>query len=185
MRLRWMGTAAVAAFVWALLAWEYTHGGVVTHRIMARDDLPGLSNAWGGVLLPALAWFLLGRMQRRLGAGRDARHRSGRAMLAAFIGAAAYGAAIAYTFTRGPAEAPGVLAQALPVIALLLPIYRAEYVLGFVLAMAYTFGGILPVAFACVVALLAFVIHHCARWTLRVLGARIGRRPRASAHSLH
>jgi hypothetical protein len=49
---------------------------------------------------------------------------------------------------------PGLL-----LLALFLPIYRAQYILGFILGMTYTFGAILPLAFAVVVGLVAFVIH--------------------------
>lgn len=184
-RLRWTGTALVAAFVWALLAWEYTHGGIVTHRLLARDDLPGLSNAWGGLLLPALAWYLLGRMQRRPDASpRTGGAPSGRgAMLAGFVGAAGYGAVMAYCYVAGPAEVTSVMARAVLLIALVVPIYRSEYVLGFVLAMAYTFGGILPVLFAAVVALLAFAIHRGVRRAFAGVAGWRGRRStrRASA----
>lgn len=176
--LRRAGTGAVALFVWALLAWEYTHGGIVVHHVLARDDLPALSNAWGGVVLPGLAWILLGRIQRRLVTNRAA---SGGAdgrlgMIAGFVGAAVYGVVMSYCYVQGSADITSFLARALLPLALVLPIYRSEYVLGFVLAMAYTFGGILPVAFASLVALIAFVIHHGARWVLGAAGAFIRRR---------
>jgi hypothetical protein len=51
------------------------------------------------------------------------------------------------------------------VIALVLPIYRAENVLGFVLGMTFTFGAVLPTAVGSVVAMLSAASHRLVRHT--------------------
>ena len=51
-------TVLVALAELGHLAWEHFHGGVVSHHLLNRADLPAISNAWGAVFLPALAWFL-------------------------------------------------------------------------------------------------------------------------------
>ena len=58
-------TAFVSIAIWSLLAWYYFNGGVPSHHILAREDLPEVSNWWGGILLPILTWFVLLRIQKR------------------------------------------------------------------------------------------------------------------------
>ena len=59
-------TGIVTIAIWSLLAWNHYHGGVPSHHILHREDLPAISNWWGGLLLPLLTWFLLYRIQKRL-----------------------------------------------------------------------------------------------------------------------
>ena len=59
-------TAIVTIAIWTLLAWNYYHGGVPSHHILAKKDLPSISNWWGGLLLPLLTWWLLYRIQKRV-----------------------------------------------------------------------------------------------------------------------
>jgi hypothetical protein len=77
----------------------------------------------------------------------------------AFAGALLFGAALAMLFTAGHTSATDYMVQALAVVALFYPIYRAEYVLGFVLGMTWTFGAVLPTIAACIFALVGAVIH--------------------------
>ena len=44
-------------------------------------------------------------------------------------------------------------------LALLLPVYRAECVLGFVLGMTLTFGAVLPTVFGSIIAAVSVVVH--------------------------
>ena len=48
-------------------------------------------------------------------------------------------------------------------LALMLPVYRAECVLGFVLGMTFTFGAILPTVVASVIAAFSALVHLCVR----------------------
>lgn len=59
-------TAIITIAIWSLLIWEHYHGGVPSHHILAREDLPEFSNWWGGLLLPLLSFFLLYRIKKRL-----------------------------------------------------------------------------------------------------------------------
>jgi len=52
--------------IWAHLGWDYFHGGVPTHHIRISENLPGISNWRGGIVLPLLPWFLLVRIQHRI-----------------------------------------------------------------------------------------------------------------------
>ncbi len=140
------------------LAWEYFHGGVLAHHLLARADMPALSNWWGLILIPALTWFLVGRIERRLAREEGDISQLPPAVWTAFFGALGYGAVLALAFTF---KFDGIATIFLGIFALSLfiPTYRAEYVLGFVLGMAFTFGAILPTFVASVVAALSGLAH--------------------------
>ena len=83
-------------------------------------------------------------------------------------------------FTRGDDQVTGAMFESLFLIALVVPIYRAEYLLGFVLGMAYTFGGVLPSVVGSILALVALLIHRYIRTGLLFLGRwLVGRTGRA------
>ncbi len=161
---RWRVYFAVMVMLAELvhLAWEHFHGGVRSHHILNRADLPAISNAWGVLLLPAMAWFLSRRVQTRIASqtgGRDATATPPMTVVTGFFGALLFGTFFAGTFAFGYEEVTGYLFQGLIVLALLLPIYRAECVLGFVLGMTFTFGAVLPTAVGSVIAALSAVAH--------------------------
>lgn len=162
-RLRVSLTLAVAATMGGVLAWQHFKGGVPSHSFMARDDMPSISNWWGVVTLPLLTWFALGNVAARLAAGRVTE----RAAIGGALGALLFGLVLAVSYEIGFNVIPGMQVRILPLIALLLPIYRAEYLLGFVLALAYTFGGVLPIILGSVFAAGGAVIHLMPRWLLR------------------
>lgn len=143
------------------LAWEMFHGGVVSHHFLARSDMPSISNWWGIVLVPALAWFVAGRVQGRSPSGMQgegAIPENIRRAIPAFAGALVYGGALAVSFSYGLGFEQ-YLFMGLFAIGLILPIYRGEYILGFVLGMMATFGGILPMIVAAVVASVSWAAH--------------------------
>lgn len=142
------------------LAWQHAHGGVASHHLLDRADLPAVSNGWGALLIPVLGWFLTGRLQRRYMRCPDAKARSlGRKMAAGFGVALLFGLGIAVSFTHGADRVTNGLFEAMIVLAILLPGYRAERVLGFVLGMLFTFGAVLPTAVASVIAGVSALLH--------------------------
>ncbi len=166
-RVRIVGTACVAIAEWAFLAWQHLHGGVPSHHFLDRADMPAISNGWGALVLPCMTWFLLGRVQRRVALQAGA---STRGATIGFLGALCFGVLLSVFFTRGDDQVTGAMFESLFLIALVVPIYRAEYLLGFVLGMAYTFGGVLPSVVGSVLALIALLIHRYIRTGLLFLG---------------
>lgn len=169
-RMRLLITALAAIGVWGLLAWEHTHGGVPSHHLLNRSDMPAISNWWGALLLPVLTWFLLGRIHRR--SGEQPREQPGETAgtstyppgaAAGFTGALVYGVLLSVFFTLEYSALASYLFQGLFLLALFLPIYRAEYILGFVLGMTFTFGAVLPTLFGSLVAGIAFVLYRYVR----------------------
>ncbi|WP_426176956.1 hypothetical protein [Massilia sp. TWR1-2-2] len=157
-RTRLILTACGLIFELVHLGWEFAHGGVAAHHMLNRADLPAISNWWGMLLIPALTWFLVGRMLRRA----DQQPGAHIGMLAGFVGALAYGAALAFAFSSN-FPVVSVIFLGLFVVSLLVRTYRAQYVLGFVFGMTLTFGAVLPTVIAMVVASVAALFH----WLIR------------------
>lgn len=155
------------------LAWEYTHGGIASHHLLARSDMPAVSNGWGLLVLPVLGW-LASRSAMQRAALDD---RAGAKALWAFAGAVLVGAALSASFALGyEALASGIFFTALAA-GLVLPTYRAEYVFGFVLGMTFVLGSVLPAIAASVGAALSAAAHLLVRPAL----AMLLRRPRHGA----
>lgn len=167
-------TAVALLLELAHLGWEHLHGGVPAHHLLNRADLPAISNWWGALVIPALTWFLVGRIQLRLARPRaDSPGQSHRLplVLTGFLCSLAYGAGLALAFTIG-AETVSYLFLGVFAISLFVPTYRAEYVLGFVLGMTFTFGAVLPTAIASVVALFSGLVHLLLRTAWRLIRNR-------------
>ena len=154
-------TATVTLAESAHLAWEHFNGGVVSHHILNRADLPAISNAWGLLLLPALTWFLSGVALERVSAsvGKDAVSRPAASVVAGFAGALLLGILLSVCFTHDYERAASSLFLGMFVLALLLSVYRAECLLGFVLGMTFTFGAVLPTIIGSIIAMVSAAVH--------------------------
>ena len=140
-------TALVLVGIWSLLAWSYFHGGVPSHHLLADKDLPAFSNWWGGLVLPLLTWFLLYRLSKRVlsytqPAASPVNFQP--QVLYGFAGGLFFGILLSVFFTFAYTNLAEYLLYSILLLALFLPIYRAECLLGFVLGMTVTFGGVLP-----------------------------------------
>lgn len=171
-RTRLLVTAAALLCELAHLGWEYLHGGVPAHHMLNDPALPAISNWWGALLIPALTWFLVGRILRRI----DERHgvdatgqRLLPAIVAGFLGALVYGAGLSLAFVLNSPVVTYVF-LGLFAVSVLVRTYRAQYVLGFVLGMAFTFGAVLPTAIALVVALFGALVHWLTDSVRRLVG---------------
>lgn len=162
-------TIAVALATALLLAWQHAGPGVSAHHLLADPELPAISNWWGLLLLPLLTWIVAGRIERRHAGATAA---AAAAAAPGFSCGLLFGAAIALFFSLGRAELCGYLMQGLLLLALFLPIYRAESVLGFVFGMTYAFGPVLPVLVSCVLAAGGYLLYQTPRRIWSAVGAR-------------
>jgi hypothetical protein len=124
--------------------------------------MPSISNGWGAVLLPLLTWFLLYRIQRRLGHNHNENSSSSTfpiKVVYGFAGALLFGIVLSTSFTLGYAAIPRNMVTSIFVIALFFPIYRAECLLGFVIGMTFTFGAVLPTGVGSVFALIGAILY--------------------------
>lgn len=149
--------AVASLYIWALLVFEHLNGGVVSHHLLQRGDLPAISNWWGALLLPVLSWFLTGFIYKRVGSSYPA------TIVAGFSAALLFGVVLSVLFQQGQHQILPYMMLSLPFFALVFPLYRAEYLLGFVLAMSYCFGAVLPTIIGTLVVLMSFVLHKTLR----------------------
>lgn len=183
-RTRLLLATLTALAMSAVLTWEHVHGGVESHHLLQRADLPAISNWWGGLLIPLLTWFLVGRIRKRVVQHQITATEPERypvSVLRGFAGALLYGTLLSVSFAMGSSLIPSYLFMSLPAFALFFPIFRSEYVLGFVLSMTLTFGAVLPTLIASIVALVAAVLYHYVRpsivratvWVVRPSASRL------------
>ena len=148
---------AVVAIV--QLAWEATHGGIQSHHLLARADLPALSNLWGLATLPALGWLAAYFVGSRSAISGHAVARA----VAAFVCALILGGALSTAFSLGLEDVSAGLFLAAILAGLFVPTYRAEYLFGFVIGMTWVVGPVLPVIAGTLAAMVSLLAHFVLR----------------------
>lgn len=148
-------------FVAALLAHEHFNGGVRSHHMLDRRDLPAISNWFGLVVLPLLGWLLGVRLRNHVNSSRRSGASIGIGIV--LVCSLLYGAALAASFELGASTLTSGLFFGLPLLAVILPVYCIEYIFGFVVGMAFTFGAVLPAMLALVVAAVSALLHFAFR----------------------
>jgi hypothetical protein len=165
-------TAIVTIAIWSLLVWDYYHGGVPTHHLLQREDLPGFSNWLGGILIPLLAWFLLYRIHKRI--SNDATvFKLPATIVYAFLGAFAFGLLLSVFFTLNYSDLPFYMIVSLLLLALFYPIYHAECCLGFMMGMIFTFGGVLPIILIVTLSLIGAFLHLIIRPSILYIASKL------------
>lgn len=166
---RLLYTPALVGLAYAVvqLALEALDGGVQSHHLLNRPDLPAISNGFGLLTLPAIG-LAVGLRARRLG-------RFTRPMWTGLVLSVLYGTALATGFEFGAEGVMQLLFLGLFGVAVLAPVYRAECIAGFVAGMAFTFGGVLPLLVALVFAAVSAIVRFGARALWRI--ARPRQRP--------
>ena len=162
-------TAGVTFLVWSHLAWDYFHGGIPTHYLLHDPNLPGIPNWLGALVLPFFTWFLLYRIHKRI-SGPNSEDRL-QTILYRFVAAVLVAISIAVSFTYG-IEIIDYIMGALFILAFFKPLYKSEYLLGFVLGATFTFGGMIPMGFGSVLALLFFMFYTIGRILLGLLRSK-------------
>lgn len=178
LRSRWILTLCGLAAEAFHLVWDATHGGVPAHHLLNDPSMPAISNWFGLLVVPLLVWMALGRIARRGAtlAQAGSRERFMTMVRLRFALSLAWGGALALAFTAGHPAVSFLFLGAF-VIAPLVHGYRAEYLLGFVLGMTFTFGAVLPLLAGGVIALFAWVTRLTVGALARM--ARGGRAPGA------
>ena len=163
---------AALVFALAFVGVEHFNGGVKTHHLLARSELPGFSNWLSVLILPLLGSVVAVRAYSMHSVP------SGRVLSSSLVAGAAgslvYGAALAASFHWGLEQVSAALFAGLFLVSLALPVYRAECIFGFVTGMTITFGSVIPLAFAIAFAALSFAVRRAAA---HVVNAWRKRRP--------
>lgn len=171
---RLLAAAPVMAFAAAAahLAWEASHGGIKSHHLLNRADLPSVSNSWGLLVLPVLGWLAAHFVRRRATASVRAPGRA----LAAFFGSLVVALALSAAFRLELSNVTAGLFFGVLLSGVALRIYRPEYVFGFVLGMTFVFGSVLPTMAAMVAASVSVLAHFVVYPVVAALYKRV-RRP--------
>jgi hypothetical protein len=170
-RLRTSIALAALLAAAAHLAWEASHGGVRTHHLLQSASMPGFSNFWGLLILPALGGWAGWRVERRLAAGA----RPAGVLLAGGI-ALALGLALSAAFLSGSEDLSLAVFVTIGALALLGPGYRAECGLGLMLGMFVIFGPVIPTLIGGVLTAISAILHRLLwpllqrAWTARRAG---------------
>ncbi len=165
--------AMTSLYIWGLLAFEHFNGGVISHHLLQRQDLPAISNWWGALVFPLLSWFLTGRIYKRVVTAYPL------AVVAGFIGALLFGVTLSVLFQHQQQQLLSGMMLSLPVLALLFPLYRAEFLLGFILGMSFTFGALIPTGVGTLVVAMSFILHKTLRPLLGYLYSSVSAALRA------
>lgn len=152
------------AYVGVHLGIEHFDGGVQSHHLLNRADLPAVSNWLGLVTLPLLG-FVLGLRVRRLG-------RFTTAVWTGLVVSFLYGTALATGFKFGAEAFTQALFFGLFALAVLAPVYRAECLAGFVAGMTLAFGAVLPFVIALVFAAFSAAVRFAFLALLRRVRAQ-------------
>lgn len=165
-------TVGAFIFVAALVSIEHFRGGVVTHYVLAREDMPGISNWWGLLTIPLLSWIVASLIKRRKNQAAESGQKPAEnddKVLKRFLAALAFGivASLLWEFNLENLLQYFILFPIL--IAFFQPVHRPEYLLGFVLGMLHTFGGVLPIVVGLVLLTIGYVIHQLVRFLKTVI----------------
>ncbi|HOY13023.1 MAG TPA: hypothetical protein PLY70_07780 [Saprospiraceae bacterium] len=160
----------ITVFILSILMWDYFHGGVPSHHLLANENLPEISNWWGVITLPLFSYFLLMRMKKRL----NNEDQNKNLFLLPFFFSLLYAITLAVSFSTGNTKISSLLFQSIPLIALFFPIYLSEYLLGFIIGLVYTFGGVLPIIIGGVIAIISYIIYNYLRSFILFISTKIG-----------
>ncbi len=142
---------------------EHYNGGIITHHLLAREDLPGISNLWGLLSIPLLTWLsiaLIGNRRNKISQTDGEKLKSfDKTTWKGFLAALLFGisASLLWEFNFAHILQYFILLPVL--IAFFKPVYMPQHLLGFVIGMLFTFGGILPILFGTVLLVLCFLVN--------------------------
>lgn len=152
-------TAGVFFLTAICILFEYIHGGVVSHHLLAREDLPSFSNWWGLLTVPLVSWIVISLIERR--AKKDTCNKIN--ILKRFLIGLGFGAILSLLWEFNLEKILQYLIFLPFIIAFFKPIHLPEYYMGFVLGMLFTFGGVLPVLIGLILLVVCFIINKLIR----------------------
>ena len=164
-------TVFVTLLVWTNLIWDYFHDGVVTHHFLHREDLPGVSNWWGIITIPLFTWLLVSQIVKSVNITSETNKFN--YAVYGFVGALLFGITLSIFFIIGSKFPQNMMIGAF-VLSFFIPLYKAEILLGFIIGMTYTFGGVLPILIGLVLIILFTFTYKIIRFGVIYLITKIG-----------
>lgn len=158
-------TLVVTLLVWGHVLWDHFHGGIPTHYLFHNENMPGIPNWVGAIILPFFTWFLLQRINKRMigSLGKESLMKIGLRFLAGLV----FAITISICFLNDIMIVDYIMG-AIFLLALIFPLYKSEYLLGWVLGAAYTFGAVIPMGFGSLLCLVFFLMYSLVKWIRRI-----------------
>lgn len=167
----------VTILISGFLFWEHSNGGVTSHHILHQEDLPSISNWWSGLLLPVLTWFLLSRIEKRLekqyAQAKNTKSAIGR-IFWIFLTGLCFGVLLSVSFVNEYKPILDNILYVLIGLSFIIPIFYAEFILGFILGMTYTFGAIIPTVFILIMAAIGMLTYRFIKPSVLRLTKKLG-----------
>ncbi len=149
--------------LWSHILWDYFHDGIPVHYVLHNPDLPGIPNWLGAVIFPFLSLYLLNRIHKRIDKPEVInKEESFNKVLFRFLASVCVSVIIAICFMNG-IDVIDFIMGTLFILAFIFPFYKSEYLLGWVLGSAFTFGATLPMVFGSILAGVFFVLYKLPR----------------------
>lgn len=164
-QLPWLTAVGAFGFISATLLREYNSGGIKAHHFLQQKHMPALSNAWGLLILPLLGWAAGYFINKRITAGADAPtvRKVLTVAVLSFAAALAAGFTVSGLFRQDRIDILEWVPLVFLMAAVLLPVYRLECLLGFVVGMTHTFGPVIPLLFGGIFVLISALVQ-CFLW---------------------
>ena len=165
-KLKYCVIAATILFVAAHLLWEHLNGGILRHHLMHHSDYPSISNWWGLLILPFLAWFSTVRIEKRVSlqpSDAPVRAKILRFVLIGFFCMLVLSLVQSLSVIFGYGNVAMYLSLGLVVVGLFLPIYKAECIFGYVIGSIVFSGAIIPLIGILVIAGISWFSHVCVK----------------------
>ncbi|WP_052750240.1 hypothetical protein [Arsukibacterium sp. MJ3] len=163
-KLKYYVIAITILFVVGHLLWEHLNGGILGHHLMHHSDYPLISNWWGLLILPFLAWLSTVRIEKRVtlqSGDAPVRTKILRVVLIGFFGMLVLSLVQSLSFSIGYENVAIYLSLGLVVVGLFLPIYRAECIFGYVFGSIVFTGAVIPLIGILVIAGISWFSHVC------------------------
>lgn len=132
----------VIIFIVFHLSWEYLNGGVVRHHLLQDQNLPAFSNWWEILILPLFTLFSFSRLKNRLTGLSE--NKIPKKIIFAFLGMILFCIIQSITFLYGQINLTMYLTLGMLGVGLFLPIYKVEYIFGYLLGSSFMFGPVIP-----------------------------------------
>ena len=111
-------------------------------------------------MVPMPAWIVINRINKRL------EQQQLNLVILRFILALLFGILLSFLFVKN-IEGINQIMLSLFFIAILTPLYKSEYLLGYVLGTAFTFGAAIPTIFGAILLGIYAILYHVLRWIIR------------------
>ncbi|TMN88606.1 hypothetical protein CWB72_12750 [Pseudoalteromonas phenolica] len=151
---------AITFFVTTHLLWQHANGGIVSHHLLYSSVLPEVSNWWSMIVLPALTWFVSVNLKSRVVCSQLDKSKvinKVRAVKLAFLVMLLLAALQSISFVIYGLDVLLMCTVMLLVAGLILPIYRAECVLAYVVGNFLVFGAVTPFLIITAIALVSYL----------------------------